>query len=618
MSTVMSKVRINGSPMRADVQERVSQGSLRLGARSVSSFDFTIVDTPDLYLTTNIPRFLGPGATIIWEEYVLGLSELSTGGGTNVPTIEVSAISDYVMSLKRERGGKDWGTTDVSAWAKVRIEEKGATPLVQPGLGERELERKEPEGDGQKGESTWDTMVDAAKQVGAWVFEYGNIIVFARPSWLAKQKNLRRFEIYWNSWTDHTDALTSAPEYSWNEDADAWEGKEQLVIRAVDPDDGSGSILSQARPGDLLRLMGNASPSNDVLWMITQVQHPVIPGRPVTITCWRPIDPPEIVKKSDKTEGTTGSSSAGVPTGPIGQFGWIGEQLKMATEIVKEGQRRKLPELALQLSVCCAMGESSLINVPYGDGAGPDSCGLFQQRDPWGPREVRMQPSGAAGLFMDKLLTIDYRGKYDNGATSLPASNIGVVYLGPGKSANAASVTIHHVQINADPYHYAKYWADAQKVVSACIQAGKDASSGGALPGPLDAKVEKSVAGMVGKWIEFDGGFPNQCVDVAKQYIADLTGMRNVMGNGVDFWMHPQLSQHFDAISADKPPRKGDLVSWSGNKDLSEYPNGGVGHVAVYIKTENGTDFYLTQNPSITSILPLKRRGVLGWMRPRG
>ena len=49
--------------------------------------------------------------------------------------------------------------------------------------------------------------------------------------------------------------------------------------------------------------------------------------------------------------------------------------------------------------------ESSLRNVDHGDTAGPDSRGLFQQRDGWGPLDVRMDPAGAAGLFYAALPT---------------------------------------------------------------------------------------------------------------------------------------------------------------------------------------------------------------------
>lgn len=61
------------------------------------------------------------------------------------------------------------------------------------------------------------------------------------------------------------------------------------------------------------------------------------------------------------------------------------------------------------IAVMTAMTESSLINVEHGDEAGPDSRGLFQQRDGWGPLEVRMDPAGATGLFLNSLTNPDLK-----------------------------------------------------------------------------------------------------------------------------------------------------------------------------------------------------------------
>lgn len=59
----------------------------------------------------------------------------------------------------------------------------------------------------------------------------------------------------------------------------------------------------------------------------------------------------------------------------------------------------KRGQAAAIVGIAAALQESSLRNVNYGDKAGPDSRGLFQQRDPWGPLSVRMDPRGAAHLF---------------------------------------------------------------------------------------------------------------------------------------------------------------------------------------------------------------------------
>lgn len=70
----------------------------------------------------------------------------------------------------------------------------------------------------------------------------------------------------------------------------------------------------------------------------------------------------------------------------------------------------KIPEnlkpRAAVIAVATSMQESKLVNVGYGDNAGPDSRGLFQQRDPWGPLEVRMNPQKSAKLFLDRLVKV--------------------------------------------------------------------------------------------------------------------------------------------------------------------------------------------------------------------
>lgn len=76
------------------------------------------------------------------------------------------------------------------------------------------------------------------------------------------------------------------------------------------------------------------------------------------------------------------------------------ENLQVIVETVTD--RGLAPEDAV-IAVMTALTESSLMNVDHGDVAGPDSRGLFQQCDSWGPLEVRMDPAGATGLFLDAL-----------------------------------------------------------------------------------------------------------------------------------------------------------------------------------------------------------------------
>ncbi len=115
----------------------------------------------------------------------------------------------------------------------------------------------------------------------------------------------------------------------------------------------------------------------------------------------------------DTGSGTDWSGGSGVAiraaacasTG-VAAPGLTPDQAANAAVIVAVAGERGLGAAGAVIGVMTALTESSLLNVDYGDQAGPDSRGLFQQRDSWGPASVRMDPAGAAGLFFDRLETI--------------------------------------------------------------------------------------------------------------------------------------------------------------------------------------------------------------------
>lgn len=96
----------------------------------------------------------------------------------------------------------------------------------------------------------------------------------------------------------------------------------------------------------------------------------------------------------------------GPPDLSITASGLTSEQSGNAAAIVTKGRELGVSERGWVIAVATAYQESHLVNVDHGDIAGPDSRGLFQQRDSWGPLTVRMDPSGAAGLFYAALLKI--------------------------------------------------------------------------------------------------------------------------------------------------------------------------------------------------------------------
>jgi endonuclease/exonuclease/phosphatase family metal-dependent hydrolase len=73
------------------------------------------------------------------------------------------------------------------------------------------------------------------------------------------------------------------------------------------------------------------------------------------------------------------------------------EQFRNARIILSVVDRARLSERAGVIALITALTESRLVNVPFGD---RDSLGLFQQRDPWGTAQQRMNPALSTTMFL--------------------------------------------------------------------------------------------------------------------------------------------------------------------------------------------------------------------------
>ena len=132
-----------------------------------------------------------------------------------------------------------------------------------------------------------------------------------------------------------------------------------------------------------------------------------------------------------------------VPRGPVA--GYCQDRLVNAAQVIRAAESLGIGTRTQTVGVMTAIGESGLVNLNYGDAAGPDSRGLFQQRDngAWGTYAERMDPYTAALHFFQKAIKV------------------------PGWQTMAPTELAHTVQRNADPDYYAQYWPDAEQVVTA-------------------------------------------------------------------------------------------------------------------------------------------------------
>jgi surface antigen len=169
----------------------------------------------------------------------------------------------------------------------------------------------------------------------------------------------------------------------------------------------------------------------------------------------------------------TGTSSG---SGPVA--GYAGVQLDNAAKIISAGKALGLSAKGQTIGVMTAMGESSLTVIDYGDTAGPDSRGLFQQRGngAWGSYADRMDPVISATNFFKALQRV------------------------PGWESMDPTIAAHRVQGNADPFHYTRFWGPAVQVYAAV--------SGNALP----ASDCTGVAGAAGQGDDYPFSGKPHCI----------------------------------------------------------------------------------------------------------
>jgi hypothetical protein len=144
---------------------------------------------------------------------------------------------------------------------------------------------------------------------------------------------------------------------------------------------------------------------------------------------------PACPKVADVVVGTLS-----VPAGPIA--GYCQPELVNAAQIIRAGQEYGVGEQGEDIGVMTAIGESSLRNINYGDTAGPDSRGLFQQRSNYGSLAARMDPYTAASAFFQRMRGV------------------------AGWQSMTPTQVAHTVQRNADPDYYTKYFPAAVRVVT--------------------------------------------------------------------------------------------------------------------------------------------------------
>ncbi|MGY4542573.1 murein DD-endopeptidase MepM/ murein hydrolase activator NlpD [Arthrobacter sp. UYNi723] len=172
----------------------------------------------------------------------------------------------------------------------------------------------------------------------------------------------------------------------------------------------------------------------------------------------------------------TSAVSATSPVSGSTVAGFDGEQMKNAAAIMKAAADLGMPVAAQLIGVQAAIGESTLRVIDFGDGAGPDSRGLFQQRAAgWGSYEDRMDPHISSTNFFKALQRVE------------------------GWESLEPTIAIHRTQRNADPNHYTRFRAQATEIVESL---GGEAAAQVDPSGVCPAEGNAVVGDLAGNWVK--------------------------------------------------------------------------------------------------------------------
>ncbi|KQR64144.1 peptidase M23 [Arthrobacter sp. Leaf337] len=211
---------------------------------------------------------------------------------------------------------------------------------------------------------------------------------------------------------------------------------------------------------------------------------------------------------------TAPSSTGAGPTPAAGVAGFDFEQIKNARAIMDAAKALGLPVAAQLIGIQAATGESTLRVADFGDGAGPDSRGLFQQRSngAWGSYADRMDPTISATNFFKALQ------KVERWETLEP------------------TIAIHRTQRNADPNHYTKFRAQATEVFKAL---GGESASAVDPSGVCPAAGNQVVGDLAGRWVKpMEGAFNSSGYGPRPAPSGTAGGVLANFHYGIDF-VHP-------------------------------------------------------------------------------
>lgn len=191
-------------------------------------------------------------------------------------------------------------------------------------------------------------------------------------------------------------------------------------------------------------------------------------------------------------------------------------QMQVASTIVSVTKGMNLTERDAAIGVMTGMQESALTNIHYGDAAGPDSRGVFQQRPMYYPGVDFSDPASEASAFFTKEATVSNRG-------TLPMHQVA-----------------HIVQINAIATDYTK-WEPLGVAVAEALWGGTGAA------GLTCTSTDTTVTVPAGAPTLTPTG--NQAIDTARTWALAQLGTSYQFGGSCTDSHAAEMASHCDCAS---------------------------------------------------------------------
>lgn len=131
---------------------------------------------------------------------------------------------------------------------------------------------------------------------------------------------------------------------------------------------------------------------------------------------------------------------------------------------------------------------------------------------------------------------------------------------------------------------------------------------------------DEFVSKWIGRYLDYDGKYGFQCVDLMRQYVKDVYGLNPYQaipttGNAKEIYRNFRNNQYLrkENNTPTNMPQKGDIVFWG------TYPfiTGFAGHVGIVVEASLYHLIVFNQNYPVGSPCQYRRfsyKGVLGWL----